>query len=120
MLEDHGAIDSRTADRLPVDRHRPGVVGQQARNDVEQRGLAAAARSNDGDELAVADVERDVGQGVDLAAIAFDVVALGEVVDLELVQLSALRDAGTTEDVGQPVVPFMTGVLVNGSLDAAN
>ena len=56
----------------------PIVVGQQPGDDVEQRGLAAAARSDDGDELAVGDRQRHVGQRQNLPAVALDVVALGE------------------------------------------
>src|SRR2546428_13926219 len=43
-----------------VDADTAGRRGQQARRHVEERGLAAAARSDDGDERAGLDGERDV------------------------------------------------------------
>ena len=63
LLKDDRAIDARTIDSLCHRSTRvPASYAQQAGDDVEQRRLAAAARSDDGHELAVGDRERHVGR----------------------------------------------------------
>jgi hypothetical protein len=85
VLEHDRAVDAGAVNGLAINRHRALIVGEQPGDDVEQRGFAATARSDDGDELTVADCERDVGQREDLAAVALDVVPLRQVIDVELV-----------------------------------
>src|SRR5262249_4994255 len=84
VLEHHRAIGAGAGYAPAIDRHAAALVGQQPGDDVEERGLAAAARADDRQELAVVDRQRDVRQGEVLAAVALDVVVLGEVLDDEL------------------------------------
>src|SRR5262249_50447249 len=49
-------------------RHRAPRGRPQARHDAQQGGLAAAARSDQGHELAAVDLERDGGERLDRAA----------------------------------------------------
>ncbi len=55
------------------------VGGDETAEDVEQRALAAARGSDDGDELALRYVDADIGQGRDIAVAGL--VALVEVTD---------------------------------------
>ena len=48
MLKHHGAIDARPGDFLAVDLDGAFFIRQQARDDVEQCGFAAAAGAHDG------------------------------------------------------------------------
>src|SRR2546428_13523724 len=65
-----------------VDADTAGRRGQQARRHVEERGLAAAARSDDGDERAGLDGERDVLDRSIRAAGGCDEVA-ADTIELE-------------------------------------
>ena len=86
LLKDDGPIDARARRRVfPSMTTLPGVVAEQAGDDVEECRLAAAARPDDRHELAVGDRERHVRERQHLTAVALDVVALGQAVDVELV-----------------------------------
>ena len=52
-------------DALAADRDRARRVGRQSRDHLENGGLAAAARADDGDELRLLDIEIDVAAGFD-------------------------------------------------------
>ena len=62
LLEHHGARRRRLLHALA--RHEHGALGRglEAMQDAQQRGLAAPARADDGDELAGADFEANVAQ----------------------------------------------------------
>src|SRR5262245_38845894 len=64
-LEDHGIHRPLRVRRLDLD--RAGGDGIEPREDAQQRGLAAAARPHDHEELAVRDVERDAVDGREFA-----------------------------------------------------
>src|ERR1700681_2125586 len=67
LLEHHAAVGARTVDALAVDRHRAGGRLEEAGKRVEQRRLPAARWTDDGDELAGIDADRDVGYGLEIA-----------------------------------------------------
>ena len=82
VLEHDGAVGTRFIDLLVLEedgaiRHR-----DQSGDDVEQRRLSAAGMTNDGDELALFDAERDVPEHLGLAAAAVEDFV--DVVDLEI------------------------------------
>ena len=60
FLEHHQPMPPGSLDRQAIGEHVAAVRPRQAGDDVEQRGLAAAAGADDADELARADVERNV------------------------------------------------------------
>ena len=59
LLKDDAALASRAAHRLAVALDRAFARPNEAGNRLEQRGLAAAARAHEGDELAGANSEVD-------------------------------------------------------------
>jgi hypothetical protein len=63
FLEHHRAVRPRPFDRLAVDQDLPGAFAFEAGEDVEQRSLPAAARTDDRDEFAVPDIQRNVLAG---------------------------------------------------------
>src|SRR6185312_16708655 len=77
-LEDEAAIGAGVGHHTAVEAHRPAARRLEAGDDAQQRGLAAAARPDDGDELAGADREVDGAQRLEGAE------AHREVGDLEL------------------------------------
>jgi hypothetical protein len=81
LLEDHG-VDALGA-ILVADVHLSVALLVQPGYDAQQRGLAAAAGTDDAGELALRDVQRDVIQGHDRIGTARK--DLGEVADLNLV-----------------------------------
>jgi hypothetical protein len=50
--------------------HRTGIGIEQADDDVENRGLAAAAGADNADEVALVDVKAEVVEHSDLASLA--------------------------------------------------
>src|SRR5262249_21967311 len=72
LLEHDHALRTGPLDRNPVGKHATGIGLGQSGHDVEQRGLAAARRSNQAEELALADFERNVIEGVDFATPALE------------------------------------------------
>src|SRR6185503_1441198 len=54
LLEHHAAVGPRAVYAAAVDLDRAGFGLDEAAHDVQERALAAAARADDGDELAVA------------------------------------------------------------------
>src|SRR5207245_1892404 len=55
LLEDHAAVRPRPDDLAAVDTDLSGVRRDETSQNVEQGTLAAAARADDGDELAIGD-----------------------------------------------------------------
>ena len=55
--------------RLPPTVIVPGGIGRKPRHHLEDGGLAAAARADDGDKLGLLDLEIDVGAGFDRPAL---------------------------------------------------
>ena len=64
------------AQRLAVDRQRAGIRLVVAVDDLEQRGLAGPVLAHKGENLAGPDVERDVGEGLDVGERLADVANL--------------------------------------------
>ncbi len=62
MLEHHGDAGDRLFDPLVADEDLAGIVRQQPVDAAQQRGLAAAGRADDRDDLAFAHVEVDVAE----------------------------------------------------------
>ena len=60
MLKDDAAIGTRRAHWSALDENLAGFGGEEAANEIQQRRLAAAGRSQQRDELADAHIERDV------------------------------------------------------------
>ena len=80
----HGAVDARPLDLPAVDADRAFFIRQQAGDDVEQRGLAAAAGADDGEKLSVADRDGNIGQCDDFAVERLAPVSLRDVLDPQL------------------------------------
>ncbi len=57
LLENHAAVESRSRDRLPIQRHGTAILPFQARDDLQQRRFAAAGMSDDDKELAIVHIE---------------------------------------------------------------
>src|SRR5262249_34841759 len=64
LLEDEDAARIRPVDGLPLDRDLAPGVRDEARDDIQQRGLAAARPPDHADELAFLDVEVDALENV--------------------------------------------------------
>ncbi|KAG0921816.1 hypothetical protein G6F31_020170 [Rhizopus arrhizus] len=75
-------LSSTVGQRFAVQCDRARVMLEQAGQDVEQGGLAAAGRSDDADEFAAGGVQVDVVQHLDGAGLGAK--ALGELADLQL------------------------------------
>ena len=58
-----------SVDLLLADQHLAGVERQETVDAAQQRGLAAARRADDGDDLALADVEIDVAEDFERAVV---------------------------------------------------
>ncbi len=70
MLEHHGdAGAAAPSTALAFDRDLAARGRDQAVDAAQQRGLAAARRADDGDDLAVADVEIDVAEDFERAVM---------------------------------------------------
>jgi hypothetical protein len=69
MLEHHGDAGDRLADALIADHDLAGIVRQQAVDAEQQRGLAATGRADNGDDLALADIEVDVAENLERAVM---------------------------------------------------
>jgi hypothetical protein len=67
-LEDDADVAARPVDRALAEAHVTRRAAQDPGEDLEERALPAAARADDGHELAVADVEADVLQRLDVPA----------------------------------------------------
>ena len=84
LLEDDAPVGAGPAHGEPVDQHGPGDRAEQAREQVDQRRLAAAAGTDDGEHLAGRHVEADVVEGGDIDAIA-GAIAVAQPPHLDLV-----------------------------------
>src|SRR5512134_1220369 len=67
VLEHHRYARQRFVDHLPVDTDRSAVELGQAPDAAEQRGLAAAGRADDADDLRAADLEADIRKNREIA-----------------------------------------------------
>src|SRR5262249_33472478 len=83
-LEQEAAIAARAAHRASVERHFARAGSFEAGDDAQKRGLAAARRTDDRDELAALDRKIDVLQRLQFAE------RLAEMGDLELARHRAL------------------------------
>ena len=72
MLEHHGDAGDRLGHALAVEPDLALVDRHQAVDAAQQRGLAAAGRADDGDDLALADVEIDVAEDLERAVALAD------------------------------------------------
>src|SRR5207237_261995 len=70
VLEDDAAVSPRPADRAAILQHTTGVGGVEARDHVQQSGLAAAGGADEDQELAVTHIEPDVLERQHLATAA--------------------------------------------------
>src|SRR5579884_1009922 len=68
VLEDDAAIGAGARDFLAVDRDAAGLDRQEAADEIEQRRLAAAGRTEQRDEFAVRNLERDLIERQHLAS----------------------------------------------------
>src|SRR5579875_1620582 len=68
VLKDNATVGTGAGNRLAFDQDRAGLDRQKAADQIEQCALAAAARAEQRDELAVAHAERDVVERQDRAA----------------------------------------------------
>ncbi|MDT4823688.1 hypothetical protein FQZ97_569240 [compost metagenome] len=62
VLEHHAALGAGAADENAVEADAPGAGADEAGDEVEQRGLAAAGRAQGHQQFAGAEVEGNVGQ----------------------------------------------------------
>jgi hypothetical protein len=69
MLEHHGDAGDRLDDTFFADQDFTGIVRQQTVDATQQRGLAAAGRTDDGNDFALADIEVDVTEYFERAVI---------------------------------------------------
>ena len=76
VLKDDGSIHAGALNWLAIDGHRAFFKRQQSGDDAHQRCLAAAAGSDDGHELAVANRKRHVDQRRNFAGFAVQPVLL--------------------------------------------
>jgi hypothetical protein len=94
LLEYGRAADIGRVDRHAVDAYFALLVGQKASEDVEQRGLAATGRPDDAHEFAVGYVDGDVREGEEFALLAFEPVAISQLINRQLAR--RLRPTGNT------------------------
>ena len=69
VLEHHGDAGDRLGHAFGADPDLAGIVRQQAVDAPQERGLAAAGRSDDRDDLALTDVEIDVAEDFERAVV---------------------------------------------------
>jgi hypothetical protein len=81
MLKYNGAIHSWALDWISVDGYRAAVVWQKSGYDAHQGSLTAAAWSDDGHELAVANRKGNVNKRRHFARFAIQPVLLRDVID---------------------------------------
>ena len=82
VLEHDRPVHAGAVHASAVDGHRAHLVVEKTGHDVEECRLAAAARTDNGHELALRHRQRNVGQGQHLSAVTLDVVALGQSIDV--------------------------------------
>src|SRR5262245_19910722 len=82
VLEHERALGSRAVDGASLDENFASVARDQAGDDLEQRGLAAAAGPEQGRELALREREVDVAQRLRSAPLA-GVISLGDASDFD-------------------------------------
>src|SRR6185437_4175894 len=74
MLEDHGDAGGRLGDELGADAHLADIERDQAVDAAQKRGLAAARRTDDGDDLARTDVEVDITEHLERSVVLAEAV----------------------------------------------
>ena len=75
VLEHHAAVGTGTVHLAAVEAHRPAIARHEAAQDVEEGALAAAARADDGDELAVPDAQTEIVDRLDAVVPADEQLA---------------------------------------------
>nr|GFD25725.1 hypothetical protein [Tanacetum cinerariifolium] len=75
LLKDDAALAADAIHGLAVDADLPAKLAVQADQQAQQGGLAAAAGTDDGDEFALGDVQVEVADGLQFAAIDFEELA---------------------------------------------
>ena len=68
LLKDHAAFGARSRDGMVVQTHLTRSGRQEPGNYVEERCLATAGRSEDGDDFAFLDIKADIVERMDLPA----------------------------------------------------
>jgi hypothetical protein len=105
LLEDHAFAAAGTGDQSAIDPHLAGRGLDQTGDDVEERGLAAAAAADERDEFVLANVELDAAQ--DGGAVGIVAVTLLDAADRDFrrgrrSRPSAASSAGSTRIMGRP------------------
>jgi hypothetical protein len=81
MLENHGALDSRSFHRSSVDFDASFLEREETGDDVEERRFTAAARTHDGHELPLSHFKRDLGESENIFGLALEPVPLRDAVE---------------------------------------
>jgi hypothetical protein len=88
VLEHESAVAPRPGDRDAVHQNGAAVEADQALDDLEQRGLPAAALTDEGDHLSLPDIEADVAEDVQDAILSLapsaNAEALAHIADCQL------------------------------------
>jgi hypothetical protein len=79
VIQGNSAIRPRGGNRFALDLDAPFGSRNQSRDDLQQRGLSAAGRTEQADELSVAHVEIDIGERKDVGIVGE--IAFGEALD---------------------------------------
>ncbi len=95
VLEHHGPVGTGSVDDLAVDPDRPFQGLHEPGDHVDQRGLAAAGRADDGDELAAIHVQVHVPKGDEPSLLSLVLVAGTDASNLDQRCPGRRRVAGT-------------------------
>ena len=112
VLKDEAAVVARPAQRLAVEQDGAGGGGLEPRHHAQKRGLAAAARPDHGDELALLDRDVDAAQRFQLAE------PLAQTADLDLARHVSVLGPGH-EPLFQPAEAGRHGDAGDGEHDHA-
>src|SRR5258708_39372622 len=116
MLKDHAAVMAAAFDEAAIDDDGSGARRLEAHDDAQQRGLAAAAGTDDRPPLAVMDDEADAAERIDRlhAPVDPEAEALGDPLQPHLAQEAELllrtgRQAARTVTVRGSRAPAAAG-----------
>ena len=87
VLEHHGTVGTGIVDLAVLEQNAAAAGLRQARHNIQERGLAAAGVADDGDVLALLDVDRDVLQDLGLHRTARE--RLADVIDPQIAHCSS-------------------------------
>ena len=97
-LHELGRVDRAHVDT--ADSHRTGTDIPEARDQARRRGLASAARSDQGDRGSLGNLEAHVGQGIAVCAfVAEEDVIEGDVMCSWTLRMHGFCEDGRTQDV---------------------